>query len=90
MKQNIEDFEKGFENGIDNVERANYEGYLSSEVSFDWLIGNKEIITRDLDETKASLESSRTEKLEILKEKQEILTEYEEQNHLTAQLENEI
>jgi hypothetical protein len=90
MKQNTEDFEKGFENGIDNVERANYEGYLSSEVSLDWLIGNKEIITKDLDETKASLESSRTEKLEILKEKQEILTEYEEQNHLTAQLENEI
>lgn len=68
MKQNTEDFEKGFENGIDNVERANYEGYLSSEVSLDWLIGNKEIITKDLDETKASLESSRTEKLEILKE----------------------
>lgn len=90
MKPNGEDFEKGFENGIDNVERANYEGYLSSEVSLDWLLGNKEIITQDLDETKVSLENSRLEKLEILKQKQEILTEYEEQNHLTAQLENEI
>lgn len=90
MKPNGEDFEKGFENGIDNVERANYEGYLSSEVSLDWLLGNKEIITQDLDETKLSLENSRLEKLEILKQKQEILIEYEEQNHLTAQLENEI
>jgi hypothetical protein len=90
MKPNGEDFEKGFENGIDNVERANYEGYLSSEVSLDWLLGNKELITQDLDETKLSLENSRLEKLEILKQKQEILTEYEEQNHLTAQLENEI
>ncbi|MCF8324217.1 MAG: hypothetical protein K9I84_04610 [Leadbetterella sp.] len=90
MKPNGEDFEKGFENGIDNVERANYEGFLSSEVSLDWLLGNKEIITQDLDETKLSLENSRLEKLEILKQKQEILTEYEEQNHLTAQLENEI
>ena len=90
MKPNGEDFEKGFENGIDNIERANYEGYLSSEVSLDWLLGNKEIITQDLDETKVSLENSRLEKLEILKQKQEILTEYEEQNHLTAQLENEI
>jgi hypothetical protein len=90
MKPNGEDFEKGFENGIDNVERANYEGFLSSEVSLDWLLGNKEIITQDLDETKLSLENSRLEKLEILKQKQEILIEYEEQNHLTAQLENEI
>lgn len=90
MKPNGEDFEKGFENGIDNVERANYEGYLSSEVSLDWLLGNKEIVTEDLAETKATLENTRLEKLEILKQKQEILTEYEEQNHLTAQLEGEI
>jgi hypothetical protein len=90
MKPNGEDFEKGFENGIDNVERANYEGYLSSEVSIDWLLGNKEIVNEDLAETKTSLENTRIEKLEILKQKQEILTEYEEQNHLTAQLENEI
>ncbi len=90
MKPNGEDFEKGFENGIDNLERANYEGYLSSEVSIDWLLGNKEIVNEDLAETKTSLENTRIEKLEILKQKQEILTEYEEQNHLTAQLENEI
>jgi hypothetical protein len=90
MKPNGEDFEKGFENGIDNVERANYEGYLSSEVSLDWLLGNKEIVSEDLAETKAALENTRFEKLEILKQKQEILTEYEEQNHLTAQLEGEI
>lgn len=90
MKPNTEDFEKGFENGIDNIERANYEGYVSSEVSLDWLLGNKDVLTKDLEETKVLFESTKTEKLAILNQKQEILVEHEEQNYLTAQLNSEI
>ena len=86
----MSDFEKGFENGLENIERANYEGYLSSEVSLDWLLGNKETLTKDLEETKQKLEETRTEKLNIFKQKQEILTDFDEQNHLVAQLENDI
>ncbi|MCP9768693.1 hypothetical protein EGI22_12270 [Lacihabitans sp. LS3-19] len=86
----MSDFEKGFENGLENIEKANYEGYLSSEVSLDWLLGNKETLTKDLEETKQKIEETRTEKLEIFKHKQEVLTNFNEQGHLTTQLENDI
>lgn len=31
-----EDYEKGFTNGLENIEKSNYEGLLSSEVSLNW------------------------------------------------------
>jgi hypothetical protein len=87
---NNEDFEKGFENGLENIEKSNYEGYLSSEVSLDWLLGTKENHVEEILDIKSKIENTKVEKLEILKQKQEQKNLFEEQTHLIDQMEGEI
>jgi hypothetical protein len=86
----MNDFEKGFENGLENIEKANYEGYLSSEVNLNWLLGNKDTLIEDLETTHHKIQETRNEMLEIFKHKQEVLTEFQEQTYLIGQLENDI
>lgn len=90
LENNNEDFDKGFENGLENLEKSNYEGFLSSEVSFDWLTETKQYYHEQLVETNETISKTKADTLEILKEKQTKGQIFEEQDHLVKHQENEI
>lgn len=85
-----EDFKKGLENGIENLDKSNYEDYLSSEVTLNWLNENKETVDQEIESTKQKIEDSRKEKLEILNSTQDIKHKYDSQNHEVTAIEKEI
>lgn len=90
IENSTEDFDKGFDNGLDNIERGNYESFLSSQVNLDWLLSNKEQITTDLVETKNELQLTKSNKLEVFKQQQVLKSQFDEQSYLIAQLEDTI
>jgi hypothetical protein len=90
IENSTEDFDKGFDNGLDNIERGNYESFLSSQVNLEWLLSNKEQITSDLVETKNELQLTKSNKLEVFKQQQVLKSQFEEQSYLIAQMENTI
>lgn len=85
-----EDFKKGLENGIEDLDKSNYEDYLRSEVTLDWLIKSKEAVDAEIGVTKQKIEESRLEKLEIFQANQDIKHKYDSQNHEVNAIENEI
>jgi hypothetical protein len=85
-----EDFKKGLENGIENLDKSNYEDYLSSEVTLEWLNESKQAIQLEIEQTKEKLENARLEKLDILHSTQEIKHQYDSQNHEVNSIEKEI
>lgn len=85
-----EDFKKGLENGIENLDKSNYEDYLSSEVTLNWLNENKETVDQEIESTKQKIENARVEKLEILTSTQDIKHKYDSQNHEVTAIEKEI
>jgi hypothetical protein len=85
-----EDFKKGLENGIENLDKSNYEDYLSSEVTLEWLNESKQAIQLEIEQTKEKLENARLEKLDILHSTQEIKHQYDSQNHKVNSIEKEI
>ena len=48
LENNNGDFEKGIENGLDDIEKSNYEGFVSSEVNLDWLLENKSRLENEI------------------------------------------
>lgn len=89
FENNETDFSKGFENGVASLEKGNYEGYLSSEANYEWLMGNKESYESELSESRQKLEQSKVQRLEIIKSKQENQTIFDEQNYLITHIEAE-
>jgi hypothetical protein len=84
------DFEKGLENGLENLEKGNYEGYLSSEINLDWLLEQKTELKTEHQANKEIIETTKNKTLEIINQKQSLQASHNEQSHLASQIEDEI
>ena len=90
LENNNGDFEKGIENGLDDIEKSNYEGFVSSEVNLDWLLENKSRLESEIKTQEDLILQTKSEKIDILNQKQTANPEFSEQSHLAQHLEDEI
>ncbi len=85
-----EDFDRGFNNGLDNVEKSIYEGYLSSEVSLEWWQERYQQKSKELIDVNAQIAKVTEDQIENLKQKQEKSRVFEEQDYLVEAAATEI
>ncbi len=85
-----EDFDKGFNHGLDSVDKSTYEGYLSNEVSLEWWQDRYQQRSGDLAEVNARILKATGDHQESLRQKQEKSRVFEEQQYLVDTAEQEI
>ncbi len=86
---NSSDFSKGFDNGIENLDKNNYEGYLSNEVSLEWLEESKSKIKDEIVQIDYRIEKTKSERIEIINAKKTNQSIFEEHDFLISNLEDE-
>lgn len=85
-----EDFKKGLENGIEDLDKSNYEGYVTSEVNLNWLTESKQAVDREIEEVKHLIADTTRQRIELLESAQEIKHKYDSQNHDVEAIQKEI
>ncbi len=85
-----EDFEKGFENGLENLDKSNYQDFLHNEVDLEWLLQRKTQLETKNTELETKIDDTKKSRIEILEEVQKIQHQYDTQSHQITVLENEI
>lgn len=85
-----EDFKKGLENGLENLDKSNYEDFVSSEVTLNWLTDSKQQLDEQIQEVKQQIDDTTRQKLEILEASQEVKHRFDSQEHEVRAIEKEI
>ncbi len=85
-----EDFKKGLENGLENLDKSNYEDFVSSEVSLNWLTENKRQLDEQILGVRQTIDDTTRQKVEILEASQEVQHRFESQQHEVRAIEKEI
>ena len=85
-----EDFKKGLENGLENLDKSNYEDFVSSEVTLNWLAENKQQLDEQITAVKQQITDTTQQKLEILEAAQEVKYRFDSQEHEVRAIEKEI
>ena len=85
-----EDFKKGLENGLDNLDKTHYEDFVSSEVTLNWLTESKQQSDAQIQGVKQQVEDTTRRKLEILETNQAVTHRFNSQEHEVRVLEQEI
>ncbi len=85
-----EDFKKGLENGLENLDKSNYEDFVSSEVALNWLTDSKQQVDEQINTVRQQIADTTLQKLEIMEEAQEVKHRFDSQEHEVRALEKEI
>lgn len=85
-----EDFKKGLENGLDNLDKTHYEDFVSSEVNLEWLENRKAQVDENLVELRQKIEDTTQQKLEILEAIQAVRPEHDSRQKEINQLEEQV
>ncbi len=92
-----QDFEKGFENGLAQVPKNEYQDYVSESVNLDFLVEKAREIKDKIQAKKVQIENLKTQYIETLSEEEGLMVEFGEQEFIknrldahTAKLENKI
>jgi hypothetical protein len=90
LENNNTDFEKGIENGLDQIEKSSYESFVSNEVSLHWLLENKDILEKELNENKFQIAESKSKNIELESQKLDVKNIFENHKFDIEKLENEV
>lgn len=85
-----EDFKKGLENGLEDLDKSNYEDYVSSEVTLNWLTDSKQQLDEQILALKEQIADTTRQKLEILEATREVKHRYSSHAHEVSAIEKEI
>ncbi len=92
-----QDFEKGFENGLAQVPKTEYQDYVSESVNLDFLEENFKEIKEKINTKKLQIGNLKTQYIETLSEEEGLMVEFGEQEYIknridtqTAKLEQKI